>query len=133
MIELFQLGDFTLASGARSRWKIECDAITPAGWAALAAMAAERLPPFGPVYGVPRGGLPFAEALRKYATPGCQAALVAEDVVTTGGSIERYVEAMSNDPQTSFSPHYTGVCVFARGKCPAWVTPLFQMSEVRRP
>jgi hypothetical protein len=59
-------------------------------------------------------------------------ALVAEDVVTTGGSIERYIMAMKDDPQTVFPAQYVGVCVFARGKCPPWVTPLFTMTPVRK-
>lgn len=129
MIELFQLCDFILASGARCLWRIECDAITPAGWEALALMAAERLPPFGSVYGVPRGGLPFAEAMKPHRTPGCRRALVCEDVVTTGGSISRFVQVMKDDPQELF-PWCVGVCVFARGTCPKWVIPLFQMAEV---
>ena len=95
-------------------------------------MAVERLPQFGPVYGVPRGGLPFANALRVHATPGCEAALIAEDVVTTGGSIERYVRSMKDDPQIVFPARYFGVCVFARGECPRWITPLFSMLPIRK-
>ena len=43
--------------------------------------------------------------------------LIVEDVVTTGGSMERIrADRLA-----------VGVCVFARGPCPWWVTPLFQM------
>ena len=45
-LALFQLGDFTLASGQRSRWKIECDNLLAEDWQALAVIAAEILPPF---------------------------------------------------------------------------------------
>jgi orotate phosphoribosyltransferase len=133
MIELFQLGDFVLAGGARSGWKIECDAFTPAEWRCLAVMAAERLPPFGSVHGVPYGGLPFAEALRRHAVLGHDTVLVAEDVVTTGGSVERYVKELREGSRAAPSTTYVGVCVFARGKCPPWVYPLFQMGEAFRP
>jgi hypothetical protein len=71
-VSLFQLGDFTLASGASSLWKIECDALTPEDWQALAQMAVEILPPFGEVVGVPRGGVPFADALRPFVTKYCR-------------------------------------------------------------
>lgn len=124
---LFQLGDFPLSSGGRSPWKIECDALTTDDWAALALMAADLVPPFRSVVGVPRGGVPFANALRKYQTPsplGC--VLVAEDVVTTGRGMEEVLAELKeydNDPTVT----YCGVCVFARGRCPEWVRPLFQM------
>jgi hypothetical protein len=118
---LFRLGDFTLASGATSRYRIDCDALTPGDWAALAAMAAEVLPPFGEAVGVPRGGLPFAAALRPYATTG--PLLIAEDVCSTGGSMDRFRAGRDA----------IGVCVFARGKVPAWVTPLFVLTGLGRP
>ena len=114
---LFQSGDFTLASGQKSRWKIECDALTAADWVALALMATEVLPPFGVVEGVPRGGIAFADALRVHATPNCPTLLIAEDVVTTGGSIERF----RGDREA------VGVAVFCRGRCPGWVQPLLRM------
>lgn len=118
-MSLFRLGDFTLASGAKSRWKIDCDALTPGDWEALAAMAADVLPPFGEVEGVPTGGEPFARALRKYRTrDGLDPLLIAEDVLTTGASMERCRGGLADA---------VGVCVFARGPCPAWVTPLFRM------
>ena len=121
---LFQLGSFVLRSGAKSDWKIECDDLTPDDWAALAKMASEILPPFGQVEGVPRGGIPFADALRKYATTG--PLLIAEDVVTTGGSMVRFATSLG---QLASGQSAIGVCVFARGKCPEWVTPLFSMTE----
>lgn len=137
-MNLFQLGDFTLASGEKSNFKIECDVFSADDWEALAAMAVELLPPFGEVYGVPRGGIPFADALRPYGR-ACSVSfahqphdqclgkplpfLIAEDVVTSGKSIQRYLETL---PWWS-SSKVLGVCVFARGECPGWVTPLFQM------
>jgi orotate phosphoribosyltransferase len=119
MANLFQTGDFLLASGARSAWNIDCDALVPEDWAGLARIASEVLPPFGVVEGVPRGGLPFAEALRRHAAPGCPVLLIAEDVVTTGGSLER----------CRAGREALGVAVFCRGRCPGWVVPLFRMSH----
>lgn len=124
MANLFQLGDFTLAGGARAAWKIECDALTSEDWTGLAAMAAEILPPFCTVFGVPLGGMPFARSLAKYETLDvAHPFLIAEDVVTTGGSMERF--RARGRPYERIVP--IGVCVFARGPVPAWVVPLFRM------
>lgn len=120
-MSLFQTGDFSLHSGARSIWKIECDALTPEDWRALAAMAAEILPPFGCVVGVPRGGLPFADALTQYVSPS-PLLLIADDVLTTGASMEEMLAAHDS------SGPVIGVCVFARGPAPEWVTPLFRFA-----
>lgn len=115
-MRLFQTGTFTLASGRPAGWKIECDALGEEDWQALALIASQRLPAFGSVSGVPRGGLWFSSALRQYATEG--PLLIAEDVVTTGGSMERFRAGRDA----------IGVCVFARGPVPSWVTPLFTMT-----
>ena len=109
-MSIFQLGDFTLASGLSSGWKIECDSLTPEDWQALALMASEILPPFGQVEGVPRGGIPFADALRQYADPQSDVLLIAEDVVTTGGSMERFRAGREA----------IGICVFSRGSLAEW-------------
>lgn len=117
-MSLFQLGDFILRSGKQSGWKIQCEYLTNEDWRALAFMAAEILPPFGSVEPVPTGGIAFATALRFYADPDeSDTILIAEDVVTTGGSMERIREGREA----------IGICVFVRGTPPDWVTPLFQM------
>lgn len=120
---LFQCGSFRLASGAASAWKIECDALSKDDWEGIARMAFEVLPPFGSVLGVPRGGVPFAAALSKYATGNAnQALLIAEDVVTSGKSIENYRRSLPREPEAGV----WGVCLFARGAfVPKWVVPLF--------
>lgn len=131
---LFQRGDFTLRSGARSGWKIECDALTEGDWEALALIATELVQPFGYVFGVPRGGVPFAKALERYCRPEVHTVLIAEDVVTTGGSITRYVDELKTTGKWPTSmmgmrvmPSLIGVAVFARGYYPVWVQPLFRM------
>lgn len=125
LLSLFQRGNFVLASGARSAWKIECDALTREDWAALAVMAAELLPPFREVRGVPRGGLPFAEALAEYVAPDSDHLLIAEDVVTTGGSIERFLKST----EVGSFARVLGVCAFARGAAPDWITPVFTLGK----
>lgn len=121
-MSLFQYGDFKLNSGATSKWKLECDALTQGDLKALAFMAFQILPPFGLVVGVPTGGLLFAECLRAYTSHG--PTLIVDDVLTTGGSIER---EKSKANKANGDP--LGVVIFARGKCPPWVQALFQMPE----
>jgi orotate phosphoribosyltransferase len=122
LTNLFQRGDFSLRSGEKSKWKLELDALTKDDWEGLATIAVEILPPFQAVLGVPRGGIPFANALRPYQTDRKEdPILIAEDVCTTGGSMERFVKSTLTESQGVI-----GVCVFARHvKWPFWVFPLF--------
>jgi hypothetical protein len=112
---LFKAVSFTSHAGIPLAWKIECDALTSEDWAGLACIASELLPPFGIVEGVPRGGIPFADALRPYVTQG--PLLIVDDVCTTGLSM---TVARNGRPAI-------GVVAFARGDCPDWVTALFSM------
>lgn len=114
---LFQKGDFTAASGQRLTWKIAADALDHEDWHCLAFVASQMLPAFGSVEGVPSGGIRFANALRQYVTEG--PLLIAEDVVTTGGSMER---VRAGRPAI-------GVVAFCRGVCPSWVIPVFQLNQ----
>lgn len=84
---LFVPDTFTGHSGGELHWKIECDALGDDDWRCLALMAASMLPDFHTVEGIPRGGLPFAEALSEHETPGANYWLLADDVWTTGGSM----------------------------------------------
>ncbi len=127
MPNLFQTGDFTLRSGVKSKWKIEMDALTTEDWEGLAQMASEILSPFQSAMGVPRGGIPLALAMDKFASGNlAHPVLICEDVCTTGGSIHRFKDNIDKE-LGDFKPAagYIGVCAFARGNWPAWVTPLF--------
>lgn len=118
MSNLFQSGDFTLHSGQRSNFKIDCDALTDADWETLAVMAVERLEYFTAVEGVPRGGLKLAAALEKHKTTCADfepQLLIVDDVLTTGASMEK----QRADRDT------TGIVVFARGPLLPWVKALF--------
>lgn len=124
---LFQAGEFTLNSGRQSGYKIECDALGKPDWAGIAAAIMEEKlidVPFSTVVGVPRGGVPLAKALEQYTTPDVNALLICEDIVTTGGSIERF---RREHVLASQWDAIRGVCFIARGKCPDWIVPLLQM------
>lgn len=115
-MSLFQLGRYTCPDGRVSHYKIECDELGEDDWATLARLAAELLPPFSAVEGVPRGGVPFAEALEPYCTVE-GALLIADDVWVTGRSMTEFRGTW---------PAF-GVVAFARGQVAEWVTPLIQI------
>lgn len=126
-MNLFMKGDFTLNSGLKSPWKLECEALTQADWDGLAAMIGPNIQ-FGLVYGVPRGGLPFADALKPYRS-NSEVVLLVDDVYTTGGSITRYrdsniVEGLGFNKETVI-----GLVLFARNPIreehQSWITPVF--------
>lgn len=135
-MNLFMLGDFTLNSGAQSCWKLECDALTDEDIKCLAWMIREMVGPFSSVEGVPRGGLRFAEALQKYTTMGVKdnGHLIVDDVLTTGGSMERLKSMRKNAPGDFRD--IKGAVVFARGPCPSWIGALCILPEcfwIRKP
>ena len=126
-MNLFQLGDFTLNSGATSRWKLECDALSDCDVKALAEMIRQMVGPFHTVEGVPRGGLRLAEALKPFVGLGGDY-LFVDDVLTTGDSMERARREWS--VRTGWDTgRARGAVIFARGQCPPWIKPLFQMPE----
>lgn len=125
---LFQLGEFVLNSGEESGFKIECDALNDKDWRTLAKMTASRIR-FRRVWGIPRGGLKFANALEQYAdrSPVSDAPLlIVDDVLTTGDSMQRYRDFLEKSGHTG---PIAGVVVFSRSECPDWINPLFQMRD----
>ena len=118
-MSLFNLGEFRLASGIKSNFKIDCDALTDQDWDAAAALLSAKVGPYGPVYGVPSGGMKLAERLRLSSSPGCFP-LIVDDVWTTGGSVRRTVMELGLG-------NYRVAVLFGRGPTPYWVTALFRM------
>jgi hypothetical protein len=103
---LFRRGAFTSAAGLPLDWKIECDALTPADWECIAYVGAQMVPPFWRVLGVPRGGLPLAQAFQRHVTRGARHTLICDDVWTTGKSMRAVAAGL---------PDWHGFVAFARG------------------
>ena len=120
---LFQLGEFALHSGDASEWKIDCDALTDDDWATLAYLIQDRCS-FRKVVGVPTGGLALARALERYVIKGDPylPVLIVDDVLTTGKSMQECKTELSESL-------VVGYVAFARGKCPYWVSSLFELLE----
>ncbi len=116
-MNLFQRKMFKMHSGGVSHYKIECDALTDEDIACIAYIIAQK-GPVRNVYGVPTGGTRLADALEPYKTDeGID--LIVDDVLSTGASME--------EARTKF-PNPIGVVIFARGNCPEWVYPVFEMN-----
>lgn len=114
-MSLFKYGYFSLHSGYKTNFKIDCDALTDVDIDALALLALSMLPEFGSVEGIPTGGLRLAKELELYKTKGL--ILLVDDVFTTGMSMKK---------QRNNRPDVRGLVIFARGPVPSWITPIFQ-------
>lgn len=121
MTDLFKYGDFTLHSGDKASWKIDCDALSDADLSALAALAVRNLPKFRDVVGIPRGGLRFAAALAPHAVLHSDVMLIVDDVLTTGASMKEM-----RSLKESQGYHTIGLVIFARKPPPTWVEPIFR-------
>ena len=122
-MNLFQIGNFALHGGEYSDWKIECDALTDEDWETLAYLIQDKVTFYG-VIGVPKGGIKLARALRKYGTlDNSLPILIVDDVLTTGASMQAMKDHVADIP----AKYVLGYVVFARRKCPNWVSALFQM------
>ncbi len=119
-MSLFQQQNIILHSGQLSDFKIECDDLTYRDIETLAYLISKRLKFFS-VFGVPNGGLKIAKVLEPYrSTDSHFPVLVVDDVLTTGNSMNQFViDHHIKNP--------IGVVLFSRGKCPDWITPIFQM------
>lgn len=119
---LFELGDFESHAGLQLAWKIECDAVRPEWWTALARMIMDyQLAPFGSVRGIPTGGLALEAAMQQYVTPGNYPALIVDDVYTTGTSFREF-KLQHYPNQTVYQ-----WCIFARQPTANGVRALFTM------
>lgn len=130
--DLFKLGMHVLHSGMVADFKIDCDALTAYEVKALVSIARRILPPFRAVKGIPTGGLAFAKELEWFADPDANTIIIADDVLTTGRSMEEFkAEIISESPRGwgRSVPRIEGIVLFARGPCPQWVAPIFTLNS----
>ena len=137
MTNLFVRKDWIMHSGGLAHYKIECDALTEDDYATLAFIVCEKLQRYTRplsgchnsgikrVIGIPRGGILFAEAIEReiqerggYDANGI--VVIVDDVLTTGRSMEEARAACGDSAPC-------GVVIFARGRCPDWIKPIFEM------
>jgi len=125
-MSLFQSGNFTLHSGNRSIFKIDCDFIPDSGLVALAPLGHKIIGPFSSVIGVPAttpggidNGARFAKAMLPYVS-GSGPILIVDDVLSTGRSM--------NEMREKLGVNTVGLVIFAREKPPEWIKAIFQQA-----
>jgi hypothetical protein len=116
-LPLFIRQTFRSHAGLELSWKIECDSLTDEDMETIAMLIGERWE-FSHVVEVPRGGLRLADKVRCYQRDA-GGTLIVDDVLTTGTSMIEMREQF---------PGAIGVVIFARGPCPPWVTPIFNLA-----
>ena len=125
-MNLFQKENIILNSGLKSDFKIECDALTDEDWETIAYLISKEIK-FDSVVSVPNGGNKLAKALEKYSTNTWQRiVLIVDDVLTTGGSMERMKKEILLQPHND-ETIVKGCVVFARGECADWIKSIFKM------
>lgn len=116
---MFDYGITVSHSGLLLPWMIDCNSLTDSDLHTLARIVHDKFS-YSKVIGIPRGGMRFAEALREFSVPN-HSTLLVDDVLTTGKSMKNCRESISGP--------VLGVVIFARGRCPDWIWPLFTTTE----
>lgn len=135
-MSLIQVKDVILSSGNESKFKLECDKFIEENLEGLVFLIRSMVGPFHSIEGVPRGGLRLLQALlpfRDLAADITGKHLIIDDVLTTGGSMERIYQARKKcwpwGPEGTPAPEIVGVVVFARGQTPPWIKALFTLDS----
>ena len=89
MSNFLERKDFTMHSGEKTFFKIECDALTEEEINTFALLITSKVR-FSGLVGIPRGGIRITEALKKYTLSYALSTttLIVDDVFTTGFSME---------------------------------------------
>lgn len=124
-MSLFSKQNVVLNSGKSSDFKIECDHLTDDDWECLAYLISKKIK-FGTVISVPSGGDKLFRNLLQYCSDDSDIVLICDDVLTTGGSMERIRNSVINENNIEKS-NIKGVVIFERGDSHEWITPLFKM------
>lgn len=127
-MNLIEFGWFTSHSNFQLPWKIDCDALSDGDIESLVKLICWKFA-FGEVYGVPRGGVRLAEALKPYCREGYPL-LIVDDVLTTGRSMIAAFDQQHGGAGNKLTKRPIGVVIFARGPCPDWVWPIFTVNEL---
>lgn len=111
-----------LGFGHTKDWSIDTSELTNDDWDCLANLILERNPNFSQVHGIMPTGNQLEYRLSRKTTTG--GVLVVDGVLKTGKTME--------EARTYCTKHYRtheiqGAVIFARGPCPRWIKPIFQL------
>lgn len=126
-MSLFASGNHRLSSGKKSHFLFDCDYLSDRDIKCLAEIIAGKIQ-FCHVIPVPSGGIRLSKYLMFHAEKGNGKlpVLIVDDVLTTG----RQITQLRNHHSKKYGADgIIGVVLFARGKCPDWVTPVFTLNE----
>ncbi len=116
-MSLFNRGSYSLHSGLKSDYKIDCDALSDGDLETIAFLLYKRLKPFSEMEWIPEGGVRLATKMWNYR---CNKGglLIVDDVWTTGGSMG----AVRGGREAQ------GCVIFARENPASWVKYLCLIS-----
>ena len=135
-MNLFQRGQFKLHSGGTSEFKIDADVLGNHSIETVAWLLAQRVEPFGVVYGIPSGGLRLARAMEEYQVgegqDGYERLLIVDDVLTTGQSMvdmraSTVLQVALRAANLNITDTIGGV-IFARPEPAPWITALWTLA-----
>lgn len=133
MSNLLKSGNFTLHSGEKSDWIIDCDALTEDDLAVVARMILRKYSRFSSVGCPPSHEGSAAIRLKDMLAPLASdirpkyRLLIVDDVFTTGSSMNdiRAGEKLFREPKLEI----VGAVIFARRPTPDWIYSVFQVNE----
>lgn len=127
---LFKNESFISHAGLSLPFKIDCDSLTAKDLATLASIVSSKMK-FKLAIGIPRGGDLFAMHLLTYADCNETDYIIVDDVCTTGKSFEDF-KKIYVDTYKIPEKNIKGICIYARGECPSWVSPIFTLNSLFR-
>ena len=127
MVNLFVKERFIMHAGGISDFKIECDALTKEDYKTLAFLVSRKID-YKKVYGIPRGGIPFEQELKKYENKNSNVILIADDVLTTGTSMIDFKKDLLAKEDIK-EEDIKGIVIFNRGNTLSWVETIFSLNE----
>jgi orotate phosphoribosyltransferase len=126
-LSLIKYQPFTSHSGLNLSWKIDCDSLFDKSIEAIAEIVKDQYD-FREVYGIPRGGIRLANALKKYENPGSLNLLIVDDVMTTGKSMQSTKESFMEKYKWGY--RISGFVMFDRCSLNFdWIDHLFKVND----
>jgi|tagenome__1003787_1003787.scaffolds.fasta_scaffold20757157_1 hypoxanthine phosphoribosyltransferase len=120
---LFSNKEFVSHSGIKLPFKIDCSFLSDDDIHCLAEIIKNKIQ-FHYVHGVPQGGTRLSLVLQNYVSDDGPV-LIVDDVLTTGKSMHDARNHLERAEKID-KRGAIGVVIFARGKCPHWIIPMFQ-------